>query len=449
MLISGEILLSKILEEKDLLTPTKLGFVREDLQLEVERKAYDFILKYNNDFGGIPDWRSTMASIPEFNFREECSDSFEYLVRELKKKRKSKEIESFMNRKIDEWGKGDVDTWTTSLEEGLKEINSRTSSNLKVGTSLVDDYEEYLKEYDSRKEGTSNRHFKSSFPTLNREIGGYISGNMYTFFARSGRGKSVVTSIEAINMAQFQGATVLIYALEMSKFEWLSRAYSFISANSQMVKQNLNGVDYLAGFKSNDMMRGELTEIEEKEFREFLANMNKYISGNIIIRGKSDNDFTDRSCSQLERDILNTKADVVIIDPVYLMDYESNTNKTTGGAATATSQRLNRIAGSTDTIIFAITQSDEDKKGSDDERELNVPDRSEVKKTSALLEDAFNLFAFDSCDARFQMSIRKGRQGGEGVCFEGVYLPAIGYVREPEREEVVKQFGAKSKKFEF
>lgn len=448
-LFSGEMILSKILEDKSLEESIKYGLELEDFQLKPEKDAYNFILKYNNDFDKVPDWRTVMSAIPEFNFREDIQDSMEYLVRTAKKKRKSKEIETFMNQHIDQWGKLDVDTWADTLENTLEDIRNRTSQNIKVGTSIKEDFQEFLDELEKRESGESNQHWESSFDTINREIGGYYSGNCYTWFAESGRGKSVVTSVEGCHMAQFQGAKVLVWALEMKKYEWLARAYSFISANASLQKQNIGGVEYLAGFKSNDLIKGNMEDVKREEFVNFVQNMGEYLSGDIIVRGKSDSDFHSRTVKDLERDIINTGADIVIVDPFYLLDYERNSNNTTGGAATSTSQRLNRVAGSTNTVIFAITQSESQKTSRDEERELAVPTRSEVKKTSALLEDAFNLFAFDSCDGRFQLSILKGRQGGEGTTFEGTYLPSIGYVKEPQKEEIVKQFGAKAKKFEF
>ncbi|AXF39880.1 DNA helicae [Bacillus phage vB_BthS_BMBphi] len=454
-LFSGEMILSKILEDGSLQEAVKYGLEVEDFQLKPEKDAYNFILKYYNDFGKVCDWRTVMSAIPDFNFREDCQDSMEYLVKTAKQKRKSKELEAFMNRHIDEWGKPsknapfNVDTWMDKLTDEMEEIRQRTSQSVKVGTSIKDDFQEFLDELEKRESGESNQHWESSFDTINREIGGYYSGNCYTWFAESGRGKSVVTSVEGCHMAQFQGAKVLVWALEMKKYEWLARAYSFISANASLQKQNIGGVEYLAGFKSNDLIKGNMEDSQRGEFIEFIKNMGDYISGDIIVRGKSDRDFHSRTIKDLERDIINTGADIVIVDPFYLLDYERNSNNTTGGAATATSQALNRIAGSTNTVIFAITQSDSQKTSRDEERELAVPTRSEVKKTSALLEDAFNLFAFDSCDGRFQLSILKGRQGGEGTTFEGTYLPSIGYVKEPQKEEIVKQFGAKAKKFEF
>jgi len=451
-LFSGEMILSKMLDNKNSdIEAKKLGLDLEDFQTDTEKEAYSFLLRYIDRYGENPDWRTLMGEVPGFNYREDVQDSLEYLINTAKRKRKSREIETFMNKHVDNWGKGDVDEWTSSLLEGIDSINKVTAPRQHVGTNLATDFSKYLEEYDTRKAGKSFRSFAPKHKSMRDAIGNWITGNMYTWYGRSGRGKSAVTLDEACYQAQFNGANVLIWSMEMSTFEVISRAYSFISGNAKLKKQNIGGAEYIAGFQSNDLIRGKLSENDEEEFRNFLGNLNEYISGSITIRGKTDRDFHDRSVKALESDILKTKADIVVVDPFYLLDYEYNRDKTTGGAATATSQLLNRVAGSTDTVIFAITQAEEVKDDKDDsgERILRLPGRNEVKKTTALLEDAFLLIAFDSCDGRFQISLNKGRQGGEGTTFEGIFLPGIGYLQEPQREEVVKQFGAKVTKYEF
>ncbi|PHB23083.1 DNA helicase [Bacillus pseudomycoides] len=443
-MVSGEMILSKVIETNSITSLKKFNVKREDLQTEVERQAYDFIMEYEARHSHAPDYRTVISMVPEFNFRENVTDSFEYLAMKLKEKQLESKAEQYLTQEaLPSWENTPVLEWIQKTTETLETLKQETSYQAKVGTDLVEDYQDFLSEYDNRKAGKSHRTFPSSFPSMRKAIGNYISGNMYTWYARSGRGKSYITTIEGIHMAM-EGATLLVWSMEMSKFEWLARAYSIISARLQLVEQKMNGADYLAGFKSNELINGKLDPDHEKNFRDFLASLNDVIKGRIIIRGKTDRDFHDRSVDALESDILQTKADVVIVDPFYLLDYERNNDRTTGGAATATSQKLNRVAGSTDTVIFAITQAEEvrDDKDEDGARSLRVPERSEVKKTTALLEDAFLLIGLDTCDGRFQISLNKGRQGGEDESFEGVYLPAIGYVREPEIEEVKAQFNS-------
>ncbi|MFA2603649.1 DNA helicase [Bacillus cereus] len=440
--ISGEILLSKIIEEGSALGLKKHNVKRSDFQTEVEQQTYDFITTYEAQYGEAPSFTATIQAVPEFNPYMNVTDSLEYLAKKLKEKKLHAEAEQYLTQEaLPNWGKVASAEWIEDTFKKLKEIKEENTYGEKVGHDIAADYDDFLQEYEDRKAGKSNRAYKSCFKAMNDAIGSYITGNMYTWYARSGRGKSYVTTKEGIEMAQYQGATLLVWAMEMSKFEWLARAYSIISANEKLLNQKVNGAEYLAGFESNELINGKLDEEHEERFKLFLATLNEVITGRIIIRGKTDRDFTDRTVDALESDILKTNADVVIVDPFYLLDYETNRDRTTGGAATSTSQKLNRVAGSTDTVIFAITQADEIKNDKDDdgERILQVPERSEVKKTTALLEDAFLLIGLDTCDGRFQVSLNKGRQGGEGVTFEGVFLPQVGYVREPQIEEVKAQ----------
>ncbi|ARO62430.1 Uncharacterized protein B5E38_5010 [Bacillus cereus] len=440
--ISGEILLSKIIEEGSSVGLKKHNVKRSDFQTEVEQQAYDFITTYEIQYDQTPSFSSVINAIPEFNPHTNVTDSVEYLAQRLKEKKLHADAEHFLTQQaLPEWGNVKAKDWIEETFGKLREIISDNTSSTKVGHDLAADYDDFLAEYEDRKAGKSNRSFYSSFKSMNDAIGAYISGNMYTWYARSGRGKSYITTLEVLYMAWKQGATVLVWSMEMSKFEWLARAYSILSAFEQLLTQKVQGAEYLAGFKSNELINGKLDEEHEEKFKLFLASLNEMLTGKIIIRGKTDRDFNDRSVDALEADILNSGADVVLVDPFYLLDYESNRDRTTGGAATATSQKLNRIAGSTDTVMFAITQAEETShdKGEDGNRKLTVPERDEVKKTSALLEDAFLLIGLDTCDGRFQISLNKGRQGGEDNTFEGVFLPAIGYVREPQIEEVKAQ----------
>src|SRR5690554_3810658 len=183
----------------------------------------------------------------------------------------------------------------------------------------------------------------------------------------------------------------------------------------------------------------------ETAFRFFLDTINDELDGNIIVRGVDDADFTNRSLRQLEADILQTKADVVVVDPFYFLDYEKNTSKTAGGDASATSMKLRRLTGTMQVVTIAITQADETKTNKDEEgeRELELPNREDVKKTKSLLEDASTLIAIDTDykQGRGLVGINKGRNGGEGDVVEILYVPQVGIVREMETGEAsVEQF---------
>src|SRR5690625_7402608 len=98
-------------------------------------------------------------------------------------------------------------------------IKMTTHVRNKMGTDDKKDVDKFLDEYERRKLGKSFKVWKSKYSA----VGNYISGNLYTVYGESGRGKSVLTLEDAIYAAQ-QGANVLIYAEEMGWFEEIGRA---------------------------------------------------------------------------------------------------------------------------------------------------------------------------------------------------------------------------------
>jgi replicative DNA helicase len=242
--------------------------------------------------------------------------------------------------------------------------------------------------------------------------------------------------MEEVLEAAMQGARVLVWAMEMSEFEWIARAVSSLSARIFGEAKTIEGVNYDVGFDNKALLMGRLAEADEQKLRDFFVILNEALTGEIILRAADHEDFYVRGIKQLEADIIATKADVVVIDPIYYMDYEANTSKTAGGDVAATSKKLRQLAGYTKTVIHVITQAEEIRdEVIDGVREIKPPKRAEIKKTKAVLEDSVNTFGIDTADGRGIIAIGKGRNGGEGTEVEVTYLPNYGIVREIEMGE--------------
>lgn len=445
----GILLLSKILDTNDVAALARLNISEGHFNTEAERKAYKFIRSYSEqNRGQAPSYATVTEECPGFFYVPQVEDSYEYLTRKLLNESADAEFTKFINEgklaSMFESNRNDMQTFLSELTDELESIKIRTDVRNKVGVSIKADGQAFLDEYTNRKEGKSFKIWKSKFPKINEMVGGYLSGNMYAWGGRSGRGKSVFTMEEIIEAAM-QGANVLVWAMEMSRFEWMARAYSSISARQGYVNAEIGGVNYDVGFENRSLLTGKLSEEFEAGFRTFIAMLdgNDLMQGNITVRAADDTDFIKRDVRQLESDILQTKADVVLVDPIYLMDYEANTSKTSGGDVANTSKKIRRIAGYTNTVIHVVTQAEEVKDDKDDDgnRELRAPRRGEYKKTSSILEDSTYAFGIDSLDGRGLIEQLKGRQGGEGLQVEVLYLPNFGIVREFEvGESAVSDF---------
>lgn len=431
----GEQYFSKVIDNNDVQAFTRFGIEESDFPTEAERKAYRFIRDYTEqNRGQAPSYATFVAENPDIVYIPDVTDSFEYMAKQIKSFSAKLQAQRLIEQEFPTiFAENDGISALEALKKRSEEIILRTSVRSKIGTNVKVDIDVFLSEYQNRKDGKSFRIWKSKFPSVNREIGGYLSGNMYTWYGRSGRGKSVFTMEEALDSAM-QGANVLVWAMEMSKFEWLARAYSSFSARQGIAQAEINGETFSAGFENKALLMANLPEDFEAKLREFLPQLNEMIPGNITLRAADDEDFVDRSLRALEADIVTLKPNVLVIDPFYYMTYEKNTSKTAGGDAAATSMRLRIITGRYRVVTHAITQADEVKEREDDEghRELNPPQRGEIMKTSQLLQDATNVIGIDTVakEGRGVIAIGKGRNGGEDTEVEVVYLPNYGIVRE-------------------
>ena len=442
----AKLLLNKVVEDGTTTPLTRHNITLADMHSDVDKATFRFITEYAEGNGGkAPSYLTVTSEVEGFEYLPEVSDSYTYLSKKLKAfsaqmlvvdwfKAVDDNGHTLFSRKLNELG-GErfINEW---LPTQVSAIQTQTNVRQTVGTDIKRDNEKFMAEYDRRKTGESFRIWKSKFSA----IGEYVSGNLYTVFGKSGRGKSVMALEDAI-FAAMQGANVLLWTMEMGWFEVLVRIYVSISGEEGVTTAQLNGVDMSAGFDSRDVRLGQLADEFEEAFRYFVETLNDRIPGNITVRAVDDEDFGDRTLRALESDIEATDADYVVVDPFYYLHYEKNTSKTTGGDAANTSMRLRALAGRRAVAMIAITQADETGQETDDDgnRELALPERKDVKKTKALLEDAAVLIGVDSdyLQGRALIGLFKGRDGGEGNTSELLYMPQFGVVKEMETGEAV------------
>lgn len=429
----AESFLSKVIDTGNINAINKFGIERDHLPTEGEKMAYDFIISYALDNKNkTPDFRTLVAEIEDFNYLPNVEDSFGFLSKKIKDAAGKRLIAEILNnpKLSDLFENSSSEKFAEQLTEELKSAIMRTSVRDKVGTSLKNDHDVFKSEYERRKEGESFKIWKSRFPRITKEVGGYVSGNCYAWYGRSGRGKSVIVTEEAIEAA-IQGATVLFWSMEMPKYEVLARMYTSLSAREGFITEKINGIEEAVGFLNNELRMATLTDEFKIALDAFLDMLPTILKGDIILRAVDDDDFNSRKISDLERDIDLTNADVVVIDPIYYMDFEANTSKTAGGDVAATSKRLRRLTGTKNVVTHVITQADEtsDENG-EDGRELRAPVRKELGKSKQILQDAALTIGIDTLDGQGLIQLNKGRDGGEGTQIELTYLPNYGIVRE-------------------
>lgn len=430
----GAMILSKVIDNDDVQSLVGLGLSEASFETTPDREAYKFIRDYaaQND-GQAPSYAAVLEEVADFNYIPDVTDNYSHMKRKLLNDIAYEETSKFVNegglaKLFEEHGDNMPILYDAFLEK-VSQWKQKYDPRDKVGSDLSDNGW-FLEEYRRRKAGLSNKTWNSRYAS----VGKYTSGNIYVIYGESGRGKSVTSVADCVYLAK-QGAKVLIWSMEMARFEVAVRIYSIVSADEGMMTIDFAGIDMSGGFDSTDLREGTLSEEDEKKLEEFLASFNEVIPGNIILRASDDRDFDNRTLAELESDIVKTGADVVLVDPFYYLDYERNKDGTTGGAAAQTSKMMRRLAGTLDVVILAITQADVEKTkrnaAMEGPRELSLPSRSEVKKTSQLMEDASQTIAVDTDykQGRGLVGVNKGRDGGEGDFTEITYLPQYGIVK--------------------
>src|SRR5690625_4935573 len=269
---------------------------------DIDRNTYRFIEQYAQENGGkTPSYAVVADNVEGYEYIPGVSDSYSYLARQIKDYSAQQGIVDLFRtgefeRKLNELGGQEfVNKWLPTVLESVK---MRTTVRETIGTDIKRDSDKFIEEYERRKAGESFKVWKSKYSA----IGEYISGNMYTVFGESGRGKSVITLEDAIHAAT-QGANVLLWTLEMGWYEVMVRIYTSISGEQGYTSVAFDGVDMDAGFNARDLRLGELSEEFEEAFQAFLRSINAYIPGNITVRAVDDEEFTDRSLRALEADI--------------------------------------------------------------------------------------------------------------------------------------------------
>lgn len=448
---AGQSLLSKIIDDNNVKAFALYGIERDHFPTEAERKAYDFIVQYAQENGGqAPSYATFVAENPDITYIPAVSDSYEYLARKLKDAAGKRRFAELYEKEIPQlYESSDTESLIEDLIERLDRIKMDIRTGVRTpGKTLEELRADFRQEYERRKAGKSFKLWRTPFPTLNDEIGGLFSGDIYVIMAESGRGKTYLSEVFVDELLR-QGAKVLVKSYEVKSYSWLSRLISILTAHEGALTDDEKA--QVVGLPNKALLAGRLDSEIEAYFFEVLDALDRYYPGTLILQAKGDDDIT-RTLADLDRELAqNPDIDVIVIDPFYgITDvYGRNANRTAGGAAEMAARYFESIVGKHDVVgIFTIqasTERQETEEGEENrrKREIKLPRRDQVKTTKAVLEIATNLFTFDAVDGLGRIGVEKGRNGGEGFTVDLLALMDYGVLREmPKGEVAAAQFAA-------
>ncbi|TWL40899.1 DnaB-like helicase C-terminal domain-containing protein [Bacillus paralicheniformis] len=442
----GVLMLSKVIEQNDPNALLRFNITAEDLPTEGERKALRYITEYAEKHGGqAPTAEMVANEVPDFQPDFNIDANYDYLAEKLRKQAALREFVDIAEKELpDRFSQAqdnpeELFSWLTEKVESLK---IRTNVRSSIGRTLSEIKESFRDEYKKREEGKSFRIYKTPFPTLDNEISGWFTGDIYGIMGESGRGKTYLVC-RILDSLLRQGANCLVKSFEVKEYTFISRLISIATAVDEVLIDELGRK---VGIPNKAILSGKLDDVVREKFFEVLELLDSYYPGTLYFQGKSGRELT-RSLADLERELSTGKIDAVFLDPFYgLSDvYGKNVNKTAGGAAEYAATRFENIVGDYDVVGFYTVQATVDKKevSEDGVREIRIPTREKVKTTSRLLDIATNLIGFDSVSKEgiAGIGIEKGRNGGEDFMLELVALFDYGVLREfPKGEGSADQF---------
>jgi replicative DNA helicase len=440
---AGAQFLSKIIDENDVGALKRYAIDEDHFPTEGERETYRFIKAYAEANGGNAPSYVTVAAECRFEYLPGVTDSFEYLARKIKDFAGKRRLADYFNGELaKDFERLDTESFISQLTEHMFAIKMSTQVKKTAGKTLDELRNDFRAEYEKRKAGKSFKLWRTPFETLNAEIGGLYSGDIYGVMAESGRGKTYLIEVFVDELLR-QGAKVLVKSYEVKAYPWLARLISIITAREGALTDE--ETHQALGIPNKSILSGKVDAEYESYFLAMVDALNQYYPGTLILQAKGEPELT-RTLADLDRELAqNPDIDAVVIDPFYGLDdvYGRNSNRTAGGAAEQAARYFERIIGANDVVgIFAIQASTERSDTDEDgRREIKLPKRNQVKTTKAVLEIATILFAFDAVDGNGRIGIEKGRNGGEGITVDLIALMDYGVLRElPKGEAVAAQF---------
>lgn len=354
-------LISKIIEQKDFLTPKRMG-VRVEMLEGPGRKLWEFIEDYYTKYRSVPTL-DTMNSLladaktklwvviePIQFLSEEIirRDTFEHL------KKLQFEYDQWMNSEKPE-------EVVSNIQNAIRKLSDRSSSDLEV-VLAADVLPDVLQAYADAQNGIQG--IRTICEQMDEATGGWCKGDLSFFVARSGIGKSF-SLILAAQKALMQGKKVLFFNGEMS--------------NKDIIYRHI-AIDYKIPYSA--FRRGKLSEADMETLKKAIQEYQSHKTLKVVDASGGVN------TSQIEAIIDQHNPDLVCIDATYRIRSSAKTRDRFENTANVVTE-LKSICGRQKVPIIGSTQLNRDA-GKKKDGEFGTED---LAMSDVLAWESTNIFA--------------------------------------------------------
>jgi replicative DNA helicase len=305
---------------------------------------------------GRLDYVGGPAAISELFAFVPITSHFPYylgILRELFSQRKHIEAHARALDRLFSAKDGEVATTVDDIK-GIMEEAGKLPGQLLKSYSLMEAIDPLLAEIEERSKHPGKLPgIRTGFPTIDRNTGGMMPGQVWVFAGEPGDGKSTIIQ-NCAETAAMDGRKVRWYPLEMPHNEQMLR----LLASSAQVD---NGSLY----------SGVLTNGEHQAIAAAVMRLKRNANVELV-------DVEDASATDIFADIERSDCDVVVVDYLQLMeDASARKSDTREGVLASISRRQKRLARRTGKVILTASQ-------------LN--DSGKLRESRAIGQDADKVF---------------------------------------------------------
>lgn len=295
-----ECFITELLVSNDITTVIDSGITPKFLS-GTNKEVLKVILDHNTNYGKLPNILTLKKKFPEFNFsrikgKYGTNEPMKYWCDEIREKKKYNSLVDLFEESEELMIAHDTEKVLAKLKQTITMIENEVaeSDRIYINSDTAQRYEDYKK----RQATGGLTGLPIGIDMVDKITGGLNKGELTTYMAYTGVGKTWLLVIMAVNLVKL-GYRVLLMTTEMSTKKMFQR-----------IDAVWNGFDYTL-FKN-----GQLTRKDEKKYRKYLDDMSKTSKDDMLLVVEQ----STGGVTQIGAKIEQHKPDVVLVDGAYLLE---------------------------------------------------------------------------------------------------------------------------------
>lgn len=298
-----ESFITELIVSKDLATLANSG-ITANFFSGGNKEVFKSILEHNTSYGKLPSILTLKKKFSDFNFsriegKYGTTEPLKYWCDELREKRKYNTLVDLFEGTQELMLSRDTDTVLKMINNTITKIETEVVESDRI--YINKDVEKRFEEYKERQVTGGLTGLPIGIDLVDSITGGLNKGELTTYMAYTGVGKTWLLVIMAVNLAK-QGYRVLFMTTEMS---------------TKKMFQRIDAV--WNGFNYSEFKKGQLSKKDEKKFREYLDKMSKTSKKDLLLVVEQ----ATGGVSQISAKVDEHQPDVLLIDGGYLLEDES------------------------------------------------------------------------------------------------------------------------------